>query len=217
MDVKDRLTRAGRLWDLSLEQDAKFVSPIVELYTDTTVKAIAEAKRLDKKTTSSIIRYLKSGANGTFLWVSHVCRVLENAPRYKAASIPNTLPDGLRVTYRHMMDQVDKNDEETMELCKRILNGMSATTLPVRLDQVGHLAMLPDEIANDIESAKDLVYRCGNFLVISDENVSLVHLPSVKQYLLSDDGVRFGELDLVDKESLYIIEKGGEEEKLLDY
>ena len=217
MDVKDRLTRAGRLWDLSLEQDAKFVSPIVELYIYTTVKAIAEAKRLDKNTTRSIIRYLKSGANGTFLWVSHVCKVLENAPRYKAASIPNTLPDGLRATYRHMMDQVDKNDEETMELYKRILNGMSATTRPVRLDQVGHLAMLPDEIANDIESVKDLVYRCGNFLVISDENVSLVHRPSVTQYLLSDDGVKFGRLDLVDKESLYIIEKGGEEEKLLDY
>ncbi|OJJ81682.1 uncharacterized protein ASPGLDRAFT_37995 [Aspergillus glaucus CBS 516.65] len=100
------------------------------------------------------------------------------------------------------MDQVDKNDEETMELCKRILNGMSATALPVRLDQVGHLAMLPDEIANDIESVKDLVYRCGNFLVISDENVSLVHRSSVKQYCLSDDGVRFGRLDLVDKESL---------------
>lgn len=56
------------------------------------------------------------------------------------------------------MDQVDKNDEETMELCKRILNGMSAATRPVRLDRVGRLSMLPDEITNDLESVKDLVY-----------------------------------------------------------
>lgn len=106
------------------------------------------------------------------------------------------------------MDQVDKNDEESVELCKRILNGMSAATRPVRLDQVGHLVMLSDEITNDIESIKDLIYRCGDFLVISGEAVSLVHRP---QYLLSVD-VRFGTLDLVNKKLLSSIGEKTKEE-----
>lgn len=101
LDIKDRLTRAGRLWDLSLEHKAKFVSPIVELYIDTTVKAIAEAKHLDKKTTRSIIRSLKSGANGTFLWVSHVCKALE-APNNEMPELPANL--GI-TAHRHIMER----------------------------------------------------------------------------------------------------------------
>jgi len=80
-DVKDRLTRAGRLWDFNFENNAKFVSPIVEFYIDRAVKAIAEVKRLAKKTSGSTISFMKDGTKGTFLWVSNVCKGLEKVPR----------------------------------------------------------------------------------------------------------------------------------------
>lgn len=206
LKIKDRLKQAGRLLDLSLELNAQCVSSVVKRYIDRIVEEIAEAKRYNKETTSMINSLLKSGASETFLWVSHICKALEKASRYKAASILDALPDGLRDTYRQMWNQVQNSDDaEARELCERILNAMTVAPRHVRLDQLGCLALLPEDIANDTESVKELIQLCGDFLVISQETVHFVH-PTVVSYLSSINDERFLRPDLVKRELLSDIE-----------
>lgn len=89
---------------------------------------------------------MNAHADGTFLWVSLVCKELEKAttPR-QALEACAKFPKGLNPLYQRMMEQIDKDDDR--EELHKVLHTMALVCRPLGPRELGVLARLkhPDE------------------------------------------------------------------------
>lgn len=181
-EIESRLKQAKGS-SLDLEINAKQVANAVDNFTEEKTAALARAKKYDENLYLTVLKHLKTRAEGSFLWVSHLCDTLEKAPRRKTINILEAFPISLQTAYHQGWTQIQQmNDGEDLKLCIHILGSMVASRQPLRLADVASLARLPAGFAKDTESIKELVQLCGSFLIIRGDIVDFVH-SSARSYL----------------------------------
>jgi len=88
------------------------------------------------------------------------------------------------------MRQIEQNEtEEDVRDCVGILCFATAALRPVSTFEIGHLANVSNDIADDPQSAADLVALCGSFLSIRDGYIYFIH-QSAKDYFTIGTGKR---------------------------
>ncbi|KAF2678940.1 HET-domain-containing protein, partial [Lentithecium fluviatile CBS 122367] len=179
-NIEERLERAGQKVKLSLELNAASVSAAVQVYIQHRVAQLTLNKSYKEKEKNAVLAYLTSNANDTFLWVALVCQDLGDIPRWKVLAKLEAFPPGLDALYNRMMQHISSSDDA--DLCKRILALIAIVYRPVTLDELTYLCEPLEDIADDLDSVRQIVGLCGSFLTIRSGTVSFVH-QSAKDFL----------------------------------
>jgi hypothetical protein len=173
---------------VSLELSHSHVSNAVTAFVDFKVQQLAAAHKYDPATQAEVQQQLCDKGEGTFLWVSLVCKELESVPLYRTRAVLKELPPGLDPLYDRMMEQiVAQKDAQTVQFCTDILRSVTLAYRPLRLEELVVTAGLPRYQFDDAQGVADLLGRCGSFLTIRESTVFFVHL-SAKDYFTSGQG-----------------------------
>lgn len=185
-DFASRLKACNGVVDLNLEANWRYVSHAVETYLNEKLPVIAESKEYDSQLYHTVREYLKSRTEDTFLWISAMCKELENAPQRKTFSVLRRLPAELKTMYQYMLKQVHSiDDSEDADFCMRILASMVSSSRPVRLNELGASAGLPSEYVQKTSFLEELVNSCGSFLTVRDDVVYIIH-NSAREFLVAE-------------------------------
>jgi hypothetical protein len=185
---------------LSLEVEANQVSRAVAAFVDYKVQRLLTVRKYSTKLQAEIQQQLRDKAEGTFLWVSLVCKELEKVPLYRTREVLQTMPRGLNPLYDRMMAQIEAQDAETTDTayCWDILRSTTLAFRPLKLEELAIAADLPKDLCNDVQAVFDLVSRCGSFLTVRHAVVSFIHL-SAKDYFTLGNGRQVFEGTWADK------------------
>jgi hypothetical protein len=166
---------------VSLEVKASHVSRAVAAFVQYKVQQLATVYRYGTTLQAEVQQQLRDKAEGTFLWVSLVCKELEGWPLYRTREVLRALPPGLDPLYERMKGQVLAQDARTVGYCKGVLRAITLAFRPLQLGELAVAAGLPKDQFNDVQAVADLVSRCGSFLTVREGVVSFIHL-SAKDY-----------------------------------
>ncbi|KAL2829454.1 quinon protein alcohol dehydrogenase-like superfamily [Aspergillus cavernicola] len=185
-EIRNMLANSNDYAQLDLGEDAiEEVTEVVEEYIDHEVEDLAKQKNYNDKLQKEVKDYLLLHADGTFLWVSLVCKQLRKTLLWKTPTVLKTFPSGLHALYERMMEEVyrsDKESLETVDYCRRILAAVTVAHRPLDLDDLGLVANLPPELTEDSAALEEVVDLCGNFLTVREDTIYFVH-HSAKEYL----------------------------------
>ncbi|KAJ4260655.1 hypothetical protein NW762_007399 [Fusarium torreyae] len=130
----------------------------------------------------SVMDYLKSNCDDTFLWVTLVCEILEkpqNRPRHVFLKLKE-FPSGLDAVYQRMLqyllDSDDRND------CKQILEIALTVYRPISLEEMASLYKPPQNIRFGVNTLKEIIQASGSFLVLRGDFIYFIH-QSAKDFL----------------------------------
>jgi NWD NACHT NTPase-like protein/NACHT domain-containing protein len=176
-DIESQLKDGDGRARLDLELNSQSISRAVDAYID---------HKLLKLNYNEILRAqvadeLHKRADGTFLWVALVCKILESSDDYDAIEILQEMPSNLKNLYDRMMDQIELLERKNPDFCKFILSIMTLAYRPLHLSELVTLANLPPKIP-----PMEIVKKCASFLTIRNDTVYLIH-QSAKDYLISKD------------------------------
>ncbi|RII17397.1 hypothetical protein CUC08_Gglean002491 [Alternaria sp. MG1] len=172
---------------VSLEVKASHVSRAVAAFVEYKAQRLATVQQYDAALQTEVQQQLYDKAEGTFLWVSLVCKGLEKVPFYRTREVLRALPPGLDPLYDRMMAQIAAQDAQTTEYCKSTLRTITSAFRPLQLDELAVAAGLPKDWFSDVRAVVDLVSRCGSFLTVRGGIVSFIHL-SAKDYFTLGNG-----------------------------
>ncbi|KAJ5707127.1 G-protein beta WD- 40 repeats containing protein [Penicillium malachiteum] len=159
---------------VNLELNSTHVSDAVDAYI--TSKGQLEAE-------------LAAKAQGTFLWVSLVCKELEKLKNPHSTEVLSTiqhLPVGLYPFYDRMFDQIKTGNPNDVFKCMRLLQVMMLAYRPLTVQGIIRLTDLFDEHHdNPIISVVD---RCASFINIQEDSIQFVHQSAPGKDLDNDFG-----------------------------
>jgi hypothetical protein len=175
---------------VSLEVSAEQVSRAVAAFINFKVQGLATVKKYDDLLQAEVQLLLRDKAEGTFLWVSLVCKELEYVPLYLTRKVLQAMPPGLVPLYERMMAQIlAQKNGTTVEYCKNVLRAVTVAFRPLRLEELVVAASLPSDQFDNAQTVTDLTIHCGSFVTVQRNIVSFVHL-SAKDYFLESNGSR---------------------------
>ena len=187
-DIEKRLRPDGLRLKISLELNSHYISRAVNAFIDSKVYDLAEYHDYDSELREEVRSHLCGNAEGTFLWVALVCKELRRVPPWETQSALEGFPPGLEPLYERIMDQIQqKNDENTVQLCKKILSSVTLAFRPLHLRELGVTADIPKRISTNLQWLNHLVDLCGSFLTVREETIYFVH-QSAKDYFCSGKG-----------------------------
>lgn len=161
---------------LSLDIGNCSPSDAIDHYIQEKVRQLTKLKDYDQVLADSVREHCSRNADGTFLWVSLVCKSLEAI--YWNGDVPkalNSFPLSLDALYERMFSHIGRSQSTyVVELCHRILSIATVVYSPVSLDELRAISRV-----RDIRRAIDL---CGSFLTVRDNTVYLIH-QSAKDFL----------------------------------
>jgi hypothetical protein len=181
-EIEEQLERAAHKVRLCLELNAESISMAVDIFIQHKVRELVERKKYDDKTRDGVLSHLSLHANDTFLWVALVCQNLEKVPRWKALAKLDVFPPGLDSLYERMIEQICTLEDT--DLCKRILATIAIVHRPITLEELIALVEMLDNIADDLESIREIIGLCGSFLTIREGTIYFVH-QSAKDFLFA--------------------------------
>lgn len=186
--VEDALQHS-MLVDLRVELLESVIQGSLDTYIQRKVESLAGRRGYSVDEREKVQQMLKSGAGGTFLWVSLVCKELQKV-RNNIEQILQTLekmPSGLDDLYKRMMTLV-ANSKPSPDPLKEILKVVSVARRPVTLKELGPLLgdLQPHrQDAEETSVIRSYVEQCGSFLVLREDSIFLVH-QSARNFLLED-------------------------------
>jgi hypothetical protein len=172
---------------VSLEVKASHVSRAVAAFVNYKVQQLATVQRYNAGLQAEVQQQLYDKAEGTFLWVSLVCKELEGLPLYRTREVLQELPPGLDLLYERMMTYIMGQDARTVGHCRGILRSITLAFRPLQLEELAATAGLPKDWFSDVRAVADLVGRCGSFLTLRGDIISFVHL-SAKDFFTLGNG-----------------------------
>jgi hypothetical protein len=172
---------------VSLEVEASHVSRAVAAFVEYKVQRLVTVQRYNARLQAEVQQQLRSKAEGTFLWVSLVCKELESVPLYRTQEVLQELPPGLDPLYERMMAQIVTQDARTVGYCRDILRSITLALRPLQLEELAATVGLPRDKFSDAQAVADLVSRCGSFLTVREAIISFVHL-SAKDFFTLGNG-----------------------------
>jgi len=168
---------------VSLELNAEHISRGVTAYIADKVGELDRRHKYRAKLRQAIQTELEAKAEDTFLWVSLVCKQLEQVGRHQALSTIQSLPPGLHPFYDRILHQISKGEPDDVNNCMRLLTSMTLTYRPLNILEVSNVAGLPAEEY----VVEDLVDRCASFVKLRGAEIEFVH-QSARDYLTGDQG-----------------------------
>ncbi|KAF3215340.1 hypothetical protein TWF191_009319 [Orbilia oligospora] len=175
---------------LCLELNQESISEAVEIYIRSKVDELAKRNgyQNDKDTKECIRSYLSSNANGTFLWVSLVCKKLYKISRRNVRKhlTLEEFPPGLDEFYSRMIQNL--TDLEDSELCKNVLAVLCIVHRPITLKELETLVDVSG--VSDDDELREIIESCGgSFLTLQGNIISFVH-QSAKDYLMKEESIK---------------------------
>lgn len=168
---------------VSLELNFEKISEAVRGYVAEKVNELDRRIRYGENLRRQIENQLVEKAEGTFLWVSLVCKTLEAVHRDEAMSVMQDLPPSLPLLYQQTLDQIQTGDTSEVEGCIRLLKVMTLAYRPLKIEELPSVSDLDFEE----DTIKVLVDRCASFLRRRDNYIEFVHL-SAQDFLLGNTG-----------------------------
>ncbi|KAL9026075.1 MAG: hypothetical protein Q9196_005207 [Gyalolechia fulgens] len=170
----------GHQLHTSLELNSLHVARAVASFIDYKINELASLKSYTSELRVFLRESMLEKAEGTFLWVALVCKELRKVRQQKAKGELEKFPSGLEPLYERMLDRIfHQDDEDDIELCRRILCLVTLAFRPLRLEEIAVFAKIQES------GLKDLAHQCGSFITIREETVYLVH-QSAQDYLNDD-------------------------------
>ncbi|KAF4240589.1 hypothetical protein CNMCM6457_007167 [Aspergillus fumigatiaffinis] len=152
----------------------------VNAYIAHHLSKLAKKPGYTPKIQEDISREIRQRAMNTFLWVALVFKELQNTPGLYAMRKIKKCPDDLLTLYDHLMNQIERGQDEDPMYCRSVLAAVCLAYRPLSFDELHIIAGLdPDDIPGRV------VKECGSFLTVQDNTVSLVHL-SAREWLTSN-------------------------------
>ncbi|KAF2259726.1 WD40 repeat-like protein [Lojkania enalia] len=181
-DIEQELKMVEHKVRLSLELNTESISAAVHVFIKQKVSQLAQKKEYNNRTRDAVLEHLACNANNTFLWVALVCQNLEQIPRWNVLKKLNTFPPGLDSLYERMTQQI--RESEDADLYTQILALVTVVYRPITMKELASLAELPELLADDLESIREIIGLCGSFLTLRKNTVYFVH-QSAKDFLLT--------------------------------
>jgi hypothetical protein len=152
----------------------------VNAYIAHHLSKLAKKPGYTPKIQEDISHKIHQRAMNTFLWVALVFKELQNTPGLYAMRKIKKCPDDLLTLYNHLMNQIERGQDEDPMYCRSVLAAICLAYRPLSFNELHVIAGLdPDDIPGRI------VKECGSFLTVQDNTVSLVHL-SAREWLMSN-------------------------------
>ncbi|OQE36694.1 hypothetical protein PENCOP_c011G02558 [Penicillium coprophilum] len=200
LDSAERALLAGHdQVQVSLDLNSKCVSQAVKAYISHKVAELSYRQRYGETLRREVETELSAKAEGTFLWVSLVCKRLESVRHDKALTIIQHLPPGLHPFYDRILNELSEGEPDDVHKCMRLLKAMMLAYRPLKVEEVPSLTGL----TNEDNATKGLVNRCASFLRMQENNIEFVH-QSARDYLAEKNGQsilnsyeRFGHYEIV--------------------
>ncbi|KAJ6065290.1 G-protein beta WD- 40 repeats containing protein [Penicillium canescens] len=184
LDSAERALLAGNdQVQVSLELNSDYVSEAVKAYITYKVDELSRYRNYGQTLKSEVKTELSAKAEGTFLWVSLVCKRLESVQQDKALTTIRDLPPGLHSFYDRILNQLSEGEPDDVYKCMRLLKAMMLAYRPLKVEEVPSVAGLTSEDDN----IEVLVNRCASFLRMQENNIEFVH-QSARDYLAEENG-----------------------------
>lgn len=181
LDIAERELLTGHeQTQVSLELNSAFTSQAVKAYIAHKVDELSSYQRYKSSLKGNLRAELSAKAEGTFLWVSLVCKKLEKVPQEKALRTIQDLPPGLHALYNRVMDQLREGESDDVNKCMRLLKVLILVYRPLDLAEIPAVTGLTD---GDHET---LINRCASFLRRQKNNIEFVH-QSIRDYLRKEN------------------------------
>ncbi|KAL4864042.1 hypothetical protein BDV12DRAFT_205946 [Aspergillus spectabilis] len=201
-DGAERVLLAGQdqvQINLDGEHNSQSVSGAVEAYITSKVEELSRQHKYGATLKSEIEAELTERSEGTFLWVSLVCKALESVCRDNALSIVQSLPPGLHAFYDRVLNQLNQGELAEVQKCMRLLKAMMTVYRPLKVAEVASVIGLTD----DEDIIRALVDCCASFIRLREDHIEFVH-QSARDYLAGENGLsildsrgRFGHEEIV--------------------
>ncbi|GFF65994.1 vegetative incompatibility protein HET-E-1 [Aspergillus lentulus] len=201
-DGAERVLLAGQdqvQINLDGEHNSQSVSGAVEAYITSKVEELSRQHKYGVALKSEIMTELTERSEGTFLWVSLVCKALESVCRDDALSTVQSLPPGLHPFYDRVLNQLNEGELAEVQKCMRLLKAMMTVYRPLKVEEVASVIGLTDEE----DAIRALVDCCASFIRLREDNIEFVH-QSARDYLAGENGLsildshgRFGHEEIV--------------------
>ncbi|KAL2823876.1 hypothetical protein BDW59DRAFT_90495 [Aspergillus cavernicola] len=165
---------------IGLELNSDHLEAAIRTYVKHKVSDLYPIRRYGQQMPQSLESELLKKAEGTFLWVSLVCKSLErdgsdeHVPPDKALSAIQDFPQGLQLLYERMFQQVLEGQKATVRACVRFLKVMMLVYRPLERAEVFTVTGLSER---EIASA-NIVDRCASFIKIRGSVIEFVHQSS---------------------------------------
>ncbi|PGH06950.1 hypothetical protein AJ80_08082 [Polytolypa hystricis UAMH7299] len=201
-DGAERVLLAGQdqvQISLDGEHNSQSVSGAVEAYITSKMEELSRQHKYGATLKSEIETELTERSEGTFLWVSLVCKALESVCRDDALSTVQSLPPGLHPFYDRVLNQLNEGELAEVQKCMRLLKAMMTVYRPLKVEEVASVIGLTDEE----DTIRALVDCCASFIRLREDNIEFVH-QSARDYLAGENGLsildshgRFGHEEIV--------------------
>lgn len=201
-DGAERVLLAGQdqvQINLDGEHNSQSVSGAVDAYITSKVEELNRQHKYGATLKSEIETELTERSEGTFLWVSLVCKALESVCRDDALSTVQSLPPGLHPFYDRVLNQLNEGELDEVQKCMRLLKAMMTVYRPLKVEEVASVIGLTDEE----DTIRALVDCCASFIRLREDNIEFVH-QSARDYLAGENGLsildshgRFGHEEIV--------------------
>ncbi|KAJ5902363.1 G-protein beta WD- 40 repeats containing protein [Penicillium taxi] len=168
---------------VSLDLNSEYVSQAVETYVSHKVDELSHLHRYKKPLRTEVEAELTSKAEGTFLWVSLVCKTLESVSRDEVLTIIRNLPPGLHSFYDRILTQISEGEPDDVYKYMRLLKAMMLAYRPLKIAGVPSVTGL----TNEEGAIQMLVARCASFIRIQEQNIEFIH-QSARDYLAGENG-----------------------------
>jgi hypothetical protein len=181
-EIEAQLERVGhevRL-SLSLELSAESVAAAVASFIQQRVDKLAQGKQYKREIRHTVLDYLTSNANDTFLWVALVCQELEKTANRHVIRKLALFPPGLDDLYKQMMQQMNESDDA--DTCRCVLASVAILYRPVTIPELVALVEQLEDVGDDVQ---EIISLCGSFLTVRKDTVYFVH-QSAQDFLFTE-------------------------------
>lgn len=184
LEMAERALLAGHdQVQLSLELESDRLLSAVKTYITHKVSELGRHQGYERPLKQKIESQLLERSEGTFLWVSLVCKKLESVCPEEALVAIQNIPHGLHPLYGQVLEQLNCGRGKEVRMCMRLLKAMMLVYRPLKMGEFATIAGL--EYDEDV-SLKSLIIRCASFLRLQEQSVEFVH-QSARDYLAGKD------------------------------
>ncbi|KAL9625286.1 MAG: hypothetical protein Q9160_000688 [Pyrenula sp. 1 TL-2023] len=144
--------------DTTLNMDR--IADGVRTYVTFKTEELSRRFRYGSELKDQAVTELTDKAEGTFQWVSLVCKSLEGVKRQDVLATIRESPPGLDALYRRIFDQLLQGDTALVKDCLRLLKAMMLVQRPLH---VSELDSVIGEVSDET-TVEALLDRCASFL-----------------------------------------------------
>jgi hypothetical protein len=176
---QELLTTAEQV-GIGLELNSGHLEAAIQTYVSHKVSELYPDRYYGSQTPWKVTSELLKRAEGTFLWVSLVCKRLESGesaervPPDEALSTIQDLPPGLHSLYERIFSQIIDGHSEIVRGCLRLLRVMILVYRPLERAELASVT----GISETKVTSEKIVDRCASFLRMRGSVIEFVHQSS---------------------------------------